>query len=96
MKRGQVTIYIILGIVLISIIAGSIFLLNRFAEINTDKENREQVTQSDKETVNTYVMNCFSNLTEKTINLIYSNGGYVTIPEELKLNYHNLNLTCLN
>ena len=94
-KRAQVTIYIILGLVLLAVLGASIFILTRIAETRQEAELREVITASDKEAINNYVQNCYINITSKAIEKIYLQGGYISPDQSYITSFHSLNLTCL-
>jgi len=92
-KKGQVTIYVAVGIVILIIVSLSVYIFSQTLKTSGGEET--QTTQFNIEGLNEYVLNCFSNVSYETINAVYHNGGYVTPPEILLLNYYNTNVTCL-
>ena len=75
-KRGQVTLFIIIGIILI-ILTASIFLLTtRDGSILSKSINEEEIE------VQAYVDSCLEQVSREAIILISSQGGYYQTPEK--------------
>jgi len=69
-KRGQVTMFIILGI-LIVIIAGALLFVNR------DKITSRGISNVQIEPVRTYIRDCAFNIVKEDLNEIRKNGGFL-------------------
>ena len=79
-KRGQVTIYVILGIIVIAALAG-VFLLKDYVLKSQFEREAEKVKISDDflPIYNSY-SNCISEITQDGISILALQGGYIEIP----------------
>jgi hypothetical protein len=79
LKKGQVTLFIIVGIVII--IAASFFLYYRTLLLPG-----VEFVPDDAMPVKNYVESCLSSVGEKAIILLGMQSGYIKIPDQVKLN----------
>ena len=75
-KRGQLTIFIIVGIILVAIIASLIFIFSEQEKITEDPEviNTAEITN--------YVEGCIKQTAKESLLDISSKGGYFILPEK--------------
>ena len=82
-KRGQVTIFIILGI-LILIIVGSFFLIRSYSEekrVETEAEKVQQAIQMSA-SVKHYIESCLDSTGKKALIFVGKHGGYYELPSQ--------------
>ncbi len=77
-KKGQVTIFIIIGIL---IVAGVVLFFT--LREDTIESNTEQVP-SEAQSIQTYIQNCLEESVEESIFYISERGGYFEIPSNLE------------
>jgi len=77
-KRGQVTLFIILGIVLLLLISIILFLYQ-------SQRTRPEVIEPEFIPIKNYVEECIGVVTEEALDLLGTQGGYVEIPREIEL-----------
>lgn len=77
-KKGQVTIFIILGIILLIVIA--LLILFR-KEIVTFKP--EEIAPTEKGKIENFVRSCIAQLGEEALTKLGLQAGYVNVPEEI-------------
>ena len=75
-KKGQVTIFIILGILILIFITLILFLSS-----NKTESLKEQIDYTDTASVKLFVDSCLSNTLEQAIFDISQKGGYYNLPE---------------
>lgn len=83
LKRGQVTIFIVLGIVIL--IAFGFLAAIKLNLFKTEFERelvRSQVPEQLKP-VKTYIDNCLSSISETAVYTLSSRGGYLSIPKDI-------------
>jgi len=79
MKRGQVTIFIIIGVVLVGLIL--IFLIFRLNKDSSDSDKKITI-DPDLQPIYSYVEKCIRDVGENAIIYIGTTGGYYNIPEK--------------
>jgi len=84
-KRGQITLFIIIGIVLL-IVIGVFFLLR------TSTVGKEESVPVEFEPVKLYLEECVSQIAEKAIVLVGEQGGYID-PSSEGVSYNSVNPT---
>ncbi|MBS3107369.1 hypothetical protein J4468_00475 [Candidatus Woesearchaeota archaeon] len=84
MKRGQVTIYIILGLVIVLLIATALYFtqesVRRFVQAET---SGAVVSQIEVMEINTYVGSCYEQTFINALNSVGLRGGYYKLPQNL-------------
>lgn len=84
MKRGQISIFIVVTIIIIAVIIGIIFLNNNKKETNISKEFFSSLeTQSEFTTLSNSVVNCMEEVTQESLFYIGLRGGYYDKPENV-------------
>jgi hypothetical protein len=82
MKRGQITIYIIIGMVILVIISAVFYMRTRVAEEVIEEEViEEEVLITEAQAVNVFVESCIDDTLEDGILFVSSHGGYYRVPE---------------
>ena len=76
MKRGQVTIFIVLGLILVIIIGLVFFLRSRETEEGIDVQSDERFVTSQIEPVKTLVVDCVDQESIRGLKFIGKQGGY--------------------
>ncbi len=87
-KRGQATLFIVLGIVLVGIIGIYLFLndVNPLTSLGTSEEQTEQIED---------LKECLSYYGNQGLKLIEAQGGYIIVPEE-KVEIQNKEIGFIN
>ncbi|MEE9525999.1 MAG: hypothetical protein V3V78_05330 [Candidatus Woesearchaeota archaeon] len=79
-KRGQITVFIILGIIILL----SILLFVYFREAVTVFKP-ERVIPPELEPLNEFVEGCLNQIARDGINILGANGGFIRFPDEIRL-----------
>jgi hypothetical protein len=83
-KRGQVTAFIILGVIIVILIAISIYYRDYLMEsLSSIGIGGGVKVPQEFQDVNTYVEGCISSISEDGIRLLGSQGGYISIPDDI-------------
>ena len=92
-KSGQVTIFIIIGILILFVFAGILFFTNNIVKEKTDAAGEPIITKvpSQFQPIQVYTENCMRRITENGLNLIGAQGGY--LHPDLVGKYSELNPT---
>lgn len=94
-KGGQVTLYVILGIIVVFIVSLVLYFSLSLSQSLGEREvHQEKVGAVEKENIALFVSECLANVTSNAVNEIYQKGGYADIPPELYTPYSVFNLTC--
>lgn len=80
-KRGQLTVFIIIGITIL--VAGALFY---FVEERTSVFNPDVIIPGEAAPVKEYLDQCIQNTAEKGLIIIGQQGGYIDIPERIQRN----------
>jgi len=80
-KRGQITVFIIVGILLLILAALAIFLRGTLTERAFEKAAEQQQLPSDIAPINNYVELCLQRSLAPGVFLLGAQGGYITPPE---------------
>jgi len=79
-KRGQITIYVILGIVIVVALAGAFVLKEYITKSNFEREAEKFNVGEDFIPVYNSYVNCIKDVTFDGIDTMASQGGYIEIP----------------
>jgi hypothetical protein len=79
-KRGQITIFIITGILILLAIAAFVFLRQTVTVFKPEK-----VIPPEVQPVQNFIDNCLQESAREAVILMASNGGYLTFPAEIDL-----------
>ena len=93
-KRGQVTIFIILGIVLLVVVILLFFARDLFISGKTSPEDDSRFLSSQIEPVKAYVQDCANIVSLKGIRLIAIQGGYFKPYKYQSLGIYNISYAC--
>jgi len=78
MRKSQVTVFIVLGIVLLIVFGGLFFLVNAVAMMKANKEADKVMEHLASTTaINTYITTCLKDASEKSIKLAAAQGGVI-------------------
>ena len=77
-KRGQITVFIIIGIILLLGVATVLFIQQTTSQISYKAQVPEQLVP-----VYTYIQGCIDQIAEEDIKTMGVNGGYLEIPQEI-------------
>ena len=80
-KRGQVTVFIILGIVILMLTASVLMMVKFITQEQIDIEEQEFLTSLSYESVEIFVQSCLDITAENAIELISVQGGYHKVSE---------------
>ena len=82
-KRGQVTTFIVLGIIIVASLIGGYFAKDYITKSSWERSyEKSLVVPKQAETVKNYVDSCISEIAIKSVDLSGQQGGYVVIPED--------------
>ncbi len=93
-KRGQVTIFIILGIVLLVVVVLLFFARDLFISGRTSPQDDSRFLSSQIEPVKAYVQDCANIISLKGIRLIAIQGGYFKPYKYQTLGAYNVSYAC--
>jgi len=82
-KRGQVTVFIVVGIVVLAVFAFLFFLRGKLVETSFEDEMNALVVPRQLEPVKTYIDVCLSQKVQEGVNLLGEQGGYIELPEDI-------------
>src|SRR3989338_10815892 len=82
LKRGQVTVFIIVGILIVLVTAGIFFFSKSLVEeqIAVEEEKTQEASVLSLPIQN-YIENCVENTAEEAIVFVSKQGGYYQLPE---------------
>jgi len=83
-KTGQITIFIILGIIILFVVALSVFWQNSFNKVRPSAQNL--VVSDELKPIQVYVTDCLSSVSKDALIRLGQNGGYITLPSGLQVN----------
>ncbi len=86
-KRGQVTIFIVLGIVILVVFGLLFFLKGKVVESSFEDEMNALAVPAQLEPVKEYLDVCLRDVTRDGIRLMGEQGGYIEIPEDNDFSY---------
>lgn len=97
MKRGQITVYMIVGVVILISVVSLLYFKNYISE-NIVKEKQVEITSVPEQfkDIQTQIQDCTDQF---TLNLIYAlgiNGGYLYRDNLTMIDYQGLNITYLH
>ncbi len=83
-KRGQVTAFIILGVILVILVATGIYYRGYLIESLSSISIVSGVKVPEEfQGINLHVENCINDISEDGIRLLGSQGGYISIPDDI-------------
>ncbi|MBD3248738.1 hypothetical protein GF336_01715 [Candidatus Woesearchaeota archaeon] len=80
-KRGQVTVFIIVGIIILLTATIAFYITQRTAVVKP-----ERVVPPEVEPISDFIDNCVEIVGEECVRLLAANGGYLEFPPEVKNN----------
>ena len=81
-KRGQVTVFIILGIVILTVFVILFSFRSQILEQDFESEMNSIIVPEQIRPVKDYFDVCLRGITQDGINILSAQGGYITLPEE--------------
>lgn len=85
-KRGQITVFIVIGIVLLLGIGITFFLLNTFQKEKIGIELKKDAAEGDAKLVQDYLNSCLEALGKEAIIQIGLHGGYINLSDNIATN----------
>ena len=79
-KRGQVTVFVILGIVIIAVVASIFIFRDYFVKNEFEREANKLKLNDEAYSVYNYFRDCIQDAAYEGVKLIASQGGYLEIP----------------
>jgi len=100
-KRGQVTIFLVIGIILLFSFAGIFYLISYFGKSSLlyEKEMTEESLIEVKSVINPYIESCIEEVTIPAVYLLAINGGLIYPDEDTQIlftDYGMVNYAWLN
>lgn len=87
-KRGQVTLFVILGIVLVSVFSFAFFVRGFFVQNQLEKEAEQLVSDFiQTNSINYYVSNCLERVSNEAMKKISLHGGVFDVSGDLGVDY---------
>lgn len=87
-KRGQITIFVIIGIVILAIISATFYILNQ-SRINVNEETETMQLPIQLQQEKNKIEQCFAEVLEEGALILGKNGGYIYNKPENTINYNN-------
>jgi len=83
MKRGQISIYVIIGIIALATVVTTYYTKDYVLKSVFNKNLEESIIIPEKiKPINSFVTSCLKETGEKALNIIGQQGGYTTIPRD--------------
>ncbi|MGV8086448.1 MAG: hypothetical protein ACP5N1_02345 [Candidatus Woesearchaeota archaeon] len=82
-KRGQITIFIIIGIILLFIVALTIYFSSSFNKVRPPVQ--QLLVDDELKPIQVYVTDCLSATAKEGLIRLGQNGGYITVPSGMKI-----------
>ena len=82
-KRGQVTIFIVLGIVILVVFGFLFFVRGNVNEASFEEEMNSLTVPKEIESVKLYFDNCVEDLVDEGLTTIGEQGGYINLPKDI-------------
>lgn len=93
-RKGQITLYVIIGIVVLVIIGMGIFIVNKYTNLQLGKEISKVFTGKETASVEKQIQDCLEKYGDEAITLIGNQGGDIN-PTLYKLyNGHKVSYLC--
>jgi len=83
-RRGQITIFIILGIIILFLVALAIYLQSSSSKVRPPVQ--QLVVDAEVEPIQSYVTDCLSAVSKDALIRLGQNGGYINIPTGMRVN----------
>ncbi|MCD4760203.1 hypothetical protein K8R33_04940 [archaeon] len=82
-KRGQVTVFIVVGIVILIVFALLFFLRSTITESSFEDEMNALTVPKQLEPVKIYLDSCLKQTVEEGVFILGEQGGYINLPEDI-------------
>lgn len=80
-KKGQITVFIILGIILLFLTAGILFIVQKITKDSVTSEREEMAEGYRAESIKSFIEHCLERTANEAMVLVSSQGGYYKVPE---------------
>lgn len=82
-KRGQITFYVIIGIIIVTSIVLIVGIRSRMARLDWEAERLKSMEiPEEARDVQNYILSCINSVGNEGINILLAQGGYINLPEE--------------
>ena len=82
-KRGQVTVFIVVGIVILIVFSFMFFLRGSFMEASFEDEMNALTVPKQLEPIKTYIDACLTQTILEGVSILGEQGGYITLPKDI-------------
>ncbi len=97
MKKGQVTTFIILGIVIIIIVAGALYFRNIIFKSEFQKElEKSRLVPEQIKPIKTFIDGCLEEVSKEAVSIVGMQGGYVKVKDDFMIPGQLSNTLILN
>jgi len=80
-KRGQVTVFIIIGIIVLFVFAGLLFVVKSVTKEKTEAEQQAMAGVYDFNSINMFINHCLERTSNEAMRYVGFRGGYYHVPE---------------
>ncbi len=81
LKRGQVTVFIIVGIVILFLFAGLLFVVKSVTKEKAEAEQEAMVEAYEFNSINMFIDHCLERTSNEGMRFVSFRGGYYQVPE---------------
>ncbi|MBS3123639.1 hypothetical protein J4437_03300 [Candidatus Woesearchaeota archaeon] len=81
LKRGQITIFIIIGIIVLFVVLGIFFFLQKINTGGLGVEEDKQINVDNTDSLKIFVEHCQENTAKEGLKFLAEHGGYYQVPE---------------
>ena len=81
LKRGQVTVFIIIGIVILFLFAGLLFVVKSVTKENAEAEQEAMVQAYEFNSIQMFIDHCLQRTSNEGMRFVSFRGGYYQVPE---------------
>lgn len=83
MKRGQITVYVIIGVIVLTSVVIAFYAKDYVANNIFRRDLEKTIIIPDKvKPINTFIQSCLKETSERAINILGQQGGYTDIPND--------------
>ena len=82
-KRGQVTVFIVVGIVILIVFSLLFFLRGSLGEASFEDEMNSLIVPKQLEPINTHIDACLTETVLDGVSILGEQGGYITLPKDI-------------
>ncbi|MEW5897020.1 MAG: hypothetical protein AB1668_04970 [Nanoarchaeota archaeon] len=81
LKRGQVTVFIIIGIIVLFVVVGLLFVVKSVTKEKTEAEQQAMAEAYDFNSINMFIDHCLERTSNEAMKYVGFRGGYYHVPE---------------